>query len=279
MRRQLAHGGVLLSISALCLASCGGTSDSAGCDAVTIDVVRAAVEEIDGYTFSIEGTDQVGTTMLDPISRTLQYEYEQAPIAAEGSYSAPENATLSITDGALEGPPMHSSLFDPNWYPQADRLVQVDGRLWLHTIGQDGYFESSGWPLTLIPNALVPLLNGDGLALQDATGQWASGQWGGALPGLPRTWTTTEAEGECVIEVTASADGISPIPGWDFEFGAWITVDPGTMLPARVRVHLRTPELPDSGQAAVEYDLTYAFAYDQVPDIQQPSPVRTEPPA
>jgi hypothetical protein len=261
MRRTI----TLMAGGILALAGCGGSAGADGCEDVTIEAVREAAAAVDGYSYTVTGTDLSSTFVPNPDASQL-FTYEDAAFEAEGAYRAPDRGRIVVTQGLLEAPPRHSSVLG-DWGWNVEEHVRVGNSAWVRTEDRASQFTAlDRHNLVVVPNTLGPLLGGLAFGIELIDGAWSRDS------DVRLTWQASEDDGECVLTGTLPL----PSPQQDeTEFELRVTVDADTMLPGSVNFAVRVPG--DMTQPTRAFDLAYAFDYDPLPQIEAPADVGPAP--
>lgn len=266
MRRTL----TLMAGGILALAGCGGSAGADGCEDVTIEAVRQAAATVDGYSYTVTGTDLSSTFVPNP-DASQPFTYEEAALEGEGAYRAPDRGRIEITQGLLEAPPRHSSVL-VGWEWDVEEHVRVGDSAWVRTQDQPSRFTAlDRRSLVIVPNTLGPLLGGQAFGVELFDEAWSRGS------DVSLTWQSSEDDAGCLLAGTLAL----PSPrGDDIQFELSVVADAETMLPSSVHFQVQVPG--EMTQPTRAFDLVYDFDYDSLPQIEAPAdvgPAPTEPDA
>jgi hypothetical protein len=271
MARNSPRAAALVLAACLLATSCVGPRD-ADCSKVTIDGVMAAVGAVEGYTYRVEGTDGIADTVF--ADRTISYEYGTAAVRGEGAYRAPDRARVTFEEGMLEPPPRRSSVFGSFWPPDVDDYVRIGDAMWFHARGEDHHYPAHA-SVVFAANTLDGLLGGVPYRLHQPgrapdSSSWAQWMAWSVMPQGP----SCRVRGELNLPF-APPPSVSRLP----TLVVVATVDPSSLLPAQVRITSDFPwsKLGRPQEWDVRFELTYTFAYQPLPEIEEPANVGPPP--
>ncbi|HEX6129266.1 MAG TPA: hypothetical protein VF071_09625 [Candidatus Limnocylindria bacterium] len=261
MRRTI----TLMAAGILALAGCGGSPGAGECEGVTIEAVRQAAVAVDGYSYAVTGTDLSSTFVPNP-DASQPFTYEEAAFAAEGAYRAPDRGRIEVTNGLLEAPGRHSSVLE-GWEWSVEEQVRVGDSAWVRVQDQPSHFTTlDRRTLVMVPNTLGPLLGGLAFGVELVDEAWSRDS------DVSLTWQASRSDGQCVLTGTVAL----PSPrADDVQFELSVVADADTMLPSSVHFQVQVPGALTQPTRA--FDLTYAFDYEPLPQIEPPVDVGPAP--
>lgn len=256
-------GGLLVVVTGASLVLSGllpiGRAD---CSRVSVDAVRAAAEAVDGYRYTLVGSELQARPV--PAQGDGEIAYVTSTFELAGSYRAPDAWSIEVIgyddpDGGVP-PSVGFALI----MEQFDAYVFVDGRGWARPIGRDRFIrtEDGDPPLEGVGrNRILDLLAGEPFRF-DPTGN----------PSYERSlsWSVVPEASGCRLASTLAGGPQLPGTTWELD----LLVDPETMLPTTAHYRIASPEGPSEDDGLppsavdIRYDLT--FQYGDAPEITPP---------